>query len=86
MRLNAVDEIREPGETGKDARRHEEGCERDRVRHRRLAGAVPVEQLGRGLGGLHRTEQLVPAKGSESRDARRGQLVQRPHGSRIIVW
>ena len=84
MGLNPVDEIREPRETGEHARRHDEGCQRDRVRHRGRAGPVPMEQLGRGLGRLHGAEQLAPPRGSESRDARRGQLVQGPHGSRII--
>jgi len=45
------------------------------VRHGRRARAVPVEQLGRGLGRLHGAKQLALPGGSEPRDARRGQLV-----------
>ena len=67
MDLDTVDEVGEPRETGQRPAAHEERRERDRVRHGRRAGAVAMEERGRGLGRLHRPEQLVPRAGSEPR-------------------
>ena len=75
--LDPVDEIGEPREAGQRPAAHEERREGDRMRHGGRAGAVAMEERGRGLGRLHRAEQLVPPPGGEPSDPRRSEPVER---------